>query len=226
MESPCQNQRLFISFWHRDADKLEVLNFQKKYGSLHYPIFLTTRAQKLLGRNGSFLHILQLSFAGYPATYIYVGLVAWGETICNQLEQCCTLRSLGGQVDRSHSYACHLRTSLIKSRIIKSLLHNLAQVRFESVPGGESWSVEKTGNKRLANQQPNSTLRGLPVLNYLDRWPNDCILANVNTFMVRQVCSLGAVKSCVTTGPIFHFIVTMLGPVQAPWIISQAQCFN
>ena len=33
----------------------------------------------------------------------------------------------------------------------KSLLHNLAQVRLESVPAGESWSVEKTGSKRHGN---------------------------------------------------------------------------
>ena len=53
----------------------------------------------------------------------------------------------------------------------------MAQVRFEAVPAGESWSVEKTGSKRHDNYLPNPVYRfsvRLKLFNYLGCWPNDC----------------------------------------------------
>ena len=62
----------------------------------------------------------------------------------------------------------------MKSRYLwstKSLLHNLEQVRLESVPAGESWSVERqeVSAMIISSQIPHF----VDLLYYLDRWLND-----------------------------------------------------
>ena len=88
--------------------------------------------------------------------------------------------SVYGKADRCRTRAWDSRLAPIKSvysRTIVSLLWIQAQVRLESVPVGESWSLEKTGSKWYVNESEVPPPRRLPVqclnFNYLDRWPND-----------------------------------------------------
>ena len=55
-------------------------------------------------------------------------------------------------VRQSFAYIAYMKKQIFVKYKVSSI-HNLANIRLESVPAGESWSVEKTGSAMTISSQ-------------------------------------------------------------------------